>query len=63
MTYLITSTCIGCATCAYVCKNEAIDYSEGLYVIEPSKCDSCGTCLEYCLVENTIVEIFDSVPD
>jgi MinD superfamily P-loop ATPase len=56
MTYTITDECIVCGSCEPFCKNGAILYNDTKYVIDESKCDSCGTCLEYCPIDDAILE-------
>ena len=56
MTYIITKKCIECGSCESFCKNAAIDVVAGHYVIDQAKCDICGTCLEYCPIDDAIVE-------
>jgi len=55
---IVVEKCIGCGSCVHFCKNEAIDYAGEICVIDPAKCDgSCGgKCVEYCPIDDTIVE-------
>ena len=55
MTYIITEKCIKCASCEKFCKNGAITEGDDRYIIDESKCETCGTCLEYCPIDNAIV--------
>jgi MinD superfamily P-loop ATPase len=58
MTYFyISEECIECGSCAPFCKNGAIEWVEIRYVIDPSKCDACGTCREYCPMDDAILEV------
>lgn len=45
-------SCVGCATCAYVCVSSAITVElhlrEFVWQYDPSKCTFCGRCLEVC---------------
>jgi len=41
--------CIGCTKCFDECPNHAIIVSESLAVIDCSKCDNCGKCIEVCI--------------
>jgi len=56
MTYRITDECIMCGSCEPFCKNGAIQEDDTKYIIDESKCDSCGTCLEYCPIDDAIIE-------
>ena len=56
MPYVITLKCIECGSCESFCRNGAIDVVDGHYVIDPDKCDACGTCCEYCPIDDAIVE-------
>lgn len=59
-TYIILKEkCIGCGSCVHFCKCKAIEYEGEICVIDQSKCDaSCGgKCIEYCPIDDTIVEM------
>ena len=57
MTYMITEKCIMCGSCEPFCKNKAIYDGEDRYIIDQSKCDGCGTCIEYCPIDDAMVKI------
>ena len=41
--------CIGCGTCMANCTFKAISFGEdGVYRIDPGRCDACGTCRHNC---------------
>jgi ferredoxin len=57
MTYTITDQCIECGSCVPFCEQKGIDYIDKKYVIDPKRCDGCGTCKEYCPVDDAILEV------
>lgn len=40
--------CAGCRACEQVCPNKAIREMDGKVATDSSKCDTCGTCIDYC---------------
>lgn len=44
-----TERCTGCTACAHACPNKAIIDKHGHVDTDRSRCDLCGTCLDYCL--------------
>ena len=56
MAYIITEKCIERGSCQPFCKNKAITYAKSRYVIDETKCEMCGTCLEYCPIDDAIVK-------
>ena len=38
--------CVGCESCVPVCPVEAITMVDGKAVIDPEKCNECGTCID-----------------
>jgi len=40
--------CLGYGTCKEVCQFGAIDIVDGIAVIDPEKCTSCGQCIKAC---------------
>ena len=55
MTYVITDKCIRFSSCKPFCKNGAICADDDCFQIDESKCDSCGTCAEYCPIDGALV--------
>jgi|WetSurMetagenome_2_1015567.scaffolds.fasta_scaffold571028_2 MinD superfamily P-loop ATPase len=53
---MITDKCIKCASCETFCKNGAITEADDQYVIDETKCETCGTCSEYCPIDFAIVK-------
>ncbi|GAB4450677.1 MAG: YfhL family 4Fe-4S dicluster ferredoxin [Anaerolineae bacterium] len=51
MAHKITEECISCGACEAECPNEAISLGEEIYVIDPTKCDDCETCMDVCPVD------------
>jgi MinD superfamily P-loop ATPase len=41
-------TCASCGDCQAVCRFDAINYADGLYVIDPIACDGCAACVYQC---------------
>ncbi|PKN93993.1 MAG: 4Fe-4S ferredoxin [Chloroflexi bacterium HGW-Chloroflexi-6] len=54
--YVITKKCCQCGSCAAFCENKAIEWLDREYAIDQELCDGCGTCLEYCPIDDAIVE-------
>jgi len=48
MAYVITEDCIQCGACEPECPEGAISEVNGLYVIDPGKCQDCGSCADVC---------------
>lgn len=48
MTYVITEDCIQCGACEPECAEGAISEVNGLYVIDASLCQDCGSCADVC---------------
>lgn len=57
MTYIITDECIMCGSCEPFCEEGAIIEGDTKYIIDQTKCGSCGTCTEYCPIDGAIVEV------
>jgi MinD superfamily P-loop ATPase len=45
-------TCSACGDCQAVCCFDAINYADGLYVIDPIACDGCAACVYQCPTES-----------
>jgi MinD superfamily P-loop ATPase len=41
-------TCASCGDCLAVCRFDAINYTDGLYVVDPIACDGCAACVYQC---------------
>jgi ferredoxin len=50
MAYQITDDCTMCDSCRPECPEEAISEGDPKFVIDPAKCNDCGTCAEVCPV-------------
>ena len=62
--------CLGLASCARVCPVNAIEISDGLAIVHPELCISCGKCVKACprnlirlVPENVHVHVFCSSKD
>jgi len=42
--------CLECTGCVAVCPFGAIDYINGLIVVDPKKCKECSACVKFCPV-------------
>lgn len=47
--------CLGYGTCVTVCQFDAIKVENGVAVVDPDKCTSCGKCIEAC--PKSIIEL------
>jgi MinD superfamily P-loop ATPase len=45
-------TCASCGDCQAVCRFDAINYTDGLYVVDPIACDGCAACVYQCPTES-----------
>ncbi len=45
-------TCASCGDCQAVCRFEAINFTDGLYVVDPIACDGCAACVYQCPTES-----------
>ncbi|MBT3315594.1 MAG: 4Fe-4S binding protein [Anaerolineae bacterium] len=45
-------TCAFCGECQDVCRFDAIDYTDGLYAVDPIACDGCAACVYQCSTES-----------
>jgi MinD superfamily P-loop ATPase len=44
--------CASCGDCQAVCRFDAINYTDGLYVVDPIACDGCAACVYQCPTES-----------
>ena len=45
-------TCASCGDCQAACRFDAINYTDGLYVVDPIACDGCAACVYQCPTES-----------
>jgi Pyruvate/2-oxoacid:ferredoxin oxidoreductase delta subunit len=50
MSYIISSDCVDCGCCEYMCPEAAISEAKRQFVIRRSRCTGCGICVPYCPV-------------
>ncbi|MGD8402991.1 MAG: ATP-binding protein [Anaerolineales bacterium] len=48
-------TCASCGDCKTVCRFDAIDYTDGIYEIDPIACDGCAACVYQCPSESITI--------
>ncbi|HLB24682.1 MAG TPA: 4Fe-4S binding protein [Dehalococcoidia bacterium] len=48
MAYIISTDCMDCGVCEYMCPEGAIFEAKRQFVIKKDKCDDCGVCVPYC---------------
>jgi MinD superfamily P-loop ATPase len=41
-------TCASCGDCQAVCRFDAINYTDGIYLVDPIACDGCAACVYQC---------------
>lgn len=41
-------TCSSCGDCQTICRFDAINYTDGRYVVDPIACDGCAACVYQC---------------
>jgi MinD superfamily P-loop ATPase len=44
--------CASCGDCVAVCRFDAINYTDGRYVVDPIACDGCAACVYQCPSES-----------
>jgi MinD superfamily P-loop ATPase len=50
------NTCTSCGNCETVCRFDAINYADGLYVIDPIACDGCAACVYQCPTQSIAMQ-------
>jgi ferredoxin len=48
MAYIISTDCMDCGVCEYMCTRGAIFEAKRQFVIRKDACDDCGECVPYC---------------
>jgi MinD superfamily P-loop ATPase len=46
------NSCASCGDCQAICRFDAINFTEGLYVVDPIACDGCAACVYHCPTES-----------
>ena len=46
--YIISSDCMDCGVCEYMCPQSAIFEAKKQFVIRRGLCNDCGECVPYC---------------
>ena len=50
MTYMISSDCMNCGVCDFMCPLSAIREAPNQFVVRRQLCNGCGECVPYCPV-------------
>lgn len=48
-------TCSSCGDCQAVCRFDAINFADGLYLVDPIACDGCAACVYQCPTESIVM--------
>lgn len=51
MAHIISSDCMNCAVCEFMCPQGAIRPAKNQFIILKGLCDDCGDCVPYCVVQ------------
>jgi len=46
--YVISSDCMDCGVCEFMCPEGAIFEAKRQFVIRKGRCNGCGVCVPYC---------------
>jgi len=49
-TYMISSDCMHCGVCEFMCPQAAIREAPNQFVVRRALCNGCGDCVPYCPV-------------
>lgn len=49
-TYMISSDCMHCGVCEFMCPQSAIREAPNQFVVRRGLCNGCGECVPYCPV-------------
>lgn len=50
-TYVISSDCMNCGVCEFMCHTGAIVQAPNQFIIKKHLCDGCAECVPYCPAE------------
>jgi MinD superfamily P-loop ATPase len=56
MRYLISSDCMHCGVCEFMCPLGAIREAPNQFVVRRGLCNGCGDCVPYCPVRAIVPE-------
>ena len=48
MAHIISTDCMECGVCEFLCPQGAISESRRQFVIDKHRCNDCGECAPYC---------------
>ncbi|MBN2500799.1 MAG: 4Fe-4S binding protein [Anaerolineales bacterium] len=61
MTVTINESCTACGTCHVECPVHAIDFVDGVSMIDQERCKGCGVCAAVCPVGAPQLQLDESV--